>query len=178
MWLFVVRTCCLGCARRNRFGRLQISSDFPSRQNHEPACNGPVSGVRVRLCDRSRIAVCRMEERPHTYARPRIWCRITATFEYLPGESSLNRSRGSSMTNRKLLIFVASVILVLLCQARPSLAQTTTSGGLAGVVLDPSNAVVPGATVELQDITKGTIHTAWTAKGFTNFSSWRRENTR
>ena len=35
-------------------------------------------------------------------------------------------------------------------------AQTTTSGGLAGVVTDPSNAVVPDAMVEIRDSAKGT----------------------
>ena len=35
-------------------------------------------------------------------------------------------------------------------------AQTTTSGGLAGVVTDPSRAVVPNADVEIKDQIKGT----------------------
>ena len=37
-------------------------------------------------------------------------------------------------------------------------AQTTTSGGLSGVVTDPSNAVVPDASVVITDSTKGTVH--------------------
>ena len=41
-------------------------------------------------------------------------------------------------------------------------AQTTTSGGLTGVVTDPSNAVVPGANVEIADGTKGTALTTRT----------------
>jgi hypothetical protein len=36
-------------------------------------------------------------------------------------------------------------------------AQTTTSGGLMGVVTDPSNAVVPDADVEIRDDAKGAI---------------------
>lgn len=36
-------------------------------------------------------------------------------------------------------------------------SQTTTSGGLNGVVTDPSDAVVPNAPVELRDNSKGTI---------------------
>ena len=36
-------------------------------------------------------------------------------------------------------------------------AQTTTSGGLTGVVTDPSRAAVPGADVEIRDTAKGTI---------------------
>jgi len=34
-------------------------------------------------------------------------------------------------------------------------AQTTSSGGLTGVVSDPSGAVVPNAIVELKDNAKG-----------------------
>jgi hypothetical protein len=41
-------------------------------------------------------------------------------------------------------------------------AQTTTSGGLTGVVSDPSRAVVPNTIVELTDETEGTIQTAKT----------------
>jgi hypothetical protein len=41
-------------------------------------------------------------------------------------------------------------------------AQTTTSGGLAGVITDPSNAVVPDASVEIRDAAKGTVQTAKT----------------
>src|SRR5882724_10006637 len=40
--------------------------------------------------------------------------------------------------------------------------QTTTSGGLTGVVSDPSHAIVPDAKVEIRDANKGTIHTAKT----------------
>ena len=36
------------------------------------------------------------------------------------------------------------------------IAQTTTSGGLTGVVTDPSSAVVPNADVEIKDNAKGT----------------------
>jgi hypothetical protein len=41
-------------------------------------------------------------------------------------------------------------------------AQTTTSGGLAGVVTDPSNAVVPSADVEIKDNAKGTTQSTKT----------------
>jgi len=41
-------------------------------------------------------------------------------------------------------------------------AQTTTSGGLSGVVTDPSNALVPKAEVEIKDIAKGTIQSTKT----------------
>jgi hypothetical protein len=36
-----------------------------------------------------------------------------------------------------------------------SIAQTTTSGGLAGIVTDPSNAVVPDADIEIKANAKG-----------------------
>jgi hypothetical protein len=41
-------------------------------------------------------------------------------------------------------------------------SQTTTSGGLMGVVTDPSNLVVPDATVELSDDAKGTVQSTKT----------------
>jgi hypothetical protein len=48
------------------------------------------------------------------------------------------------------------VLLALLLLMPISIAQTTTSGGLAGVVTDPSNAVIPNADVEIKDNAKGT----------------------
>ena len=41
-------------------------------------------------------------------------------------------------------------------------AQTTTSGGLSGVVTDPSNALVPNADVEIKDNAKGTTQSTKT----------------
>ena len=41
-------------------------------------------------------------------------------------------------------------------------AQTTTSGGLTGVVTDPSSAVVPNADVEIKDAAKGTTYSTKT----------------
>src|SRR5215469_7926775 len=41
-------------------------------------------------------------------------------------------------------------------------AQTTTSGGLTGVVTDQSNAIVPNADVEIRDNAKGTIQSTRT----------------
>ena len=58
----------------------------------------------------------------------------------------------------KLLVSLSLV----LCSIRDSHAQTTTSGGLTGVVGDPSHAVVPDVVVVLRDNTKGTIQTAKT----------------
>jgi hypothetical protein len=43
-------------------------------------------------------------------------------------------------------------------------SQTTTSGGLAGVVIDPTTAVVPEAVVEIKDVAKGTTQSGKTDK--------------
>jgi len=57
------------------------------------------------------------------------------------------------------LLIILSLVLFFIQDAR---AQTTTSGGLTGVVSDPSHAVVPDAVVELRCNTKGSIQTART----------------
>ncbi len=62
----------------------------------------------------------------------------------------------------KLLIQTLPILLRVLICTRYSFAQTTTSGGLTGVVTDPSSATVPGASVEINDNTKGTIQTTKT----------------
>ncbi|MGC1477864.1 MAG: carboxypeptidase-like regulatory domain-containing protein, partial [Terriglobales bacterium] len=50
-------------------------------------------------------------------------------------------------------------------------AQTTTSGGLTGVVTDPSQAVVPDAVVEIRDTAKGTTQSTKTDRqGLYQFS--------
>ena len=54
------------------------------------------------------------------------------------------------------------ILLLVSCPSNKVSAQTTTSGGLTGVVTDPSSAVVPGANIEIMDTAKGTIHTAKT----------------
>jgi hypothetical protein len=51
------------------------------------------------------------------------------------------------------LLPVLLPFLSLPCKLR---AQTTASGGLTGVVTDPSSAVVPDADVEIRDSAKGT----------------------
>src|SRR6266481_4496722 len=43
-------------------------------------------------------------------------------------------------------------------------SQTTTTGGLAGVVIDQTTAVVPDAAVEIRDAAKGTAQSAKTDK--------------
>ncbi len=59
-------------------------------------------------------------------------------------------------------IHLLGILSLLLCSIHDSCAQTTASGGLTGVVNDPSHAVVPNTAVELRDETKGTIQTAKT----------------
>jgi hypothetical protein len=61
----------------------------------------------------------------------------------------------------RVLLDVLGLLLVLPI-SNLSLAQTTTSGGLAGVVSDPSHAVVPDALVEIRGNSKGTLQSART----------------
>src|SRR5258708_9159831 len=53
-------------------------------------------------------------------------------------------------------------LLLVVCLSGELNAQTTTSGGLTGVVTDPSHAVVPGADVEIRDTAKGTTQSTKT----------------
>ena len=69
---------------------------------------------------------------------------------------------GCHSTGWKLPIQLLAIVSLALCSIQDSRAQTTTSGGLTGVVSDPSHAVVPEAAVELRDNTKGSIQTAKT----------------
>lgn len=65
------------------------------------------------------------------------------------------------MLFRPLLFLFPTLLLLLSCSNELS-AQTMTSGGLSGVVSDPSYAVVPDASVEIRDNTRGTIQSAKT----------------
>jgi hypothetical protein len=60
------------------------------------------------------------------------------------------------------VILLLPISLLVLCPSHESRAQTTTSGGLTGVVSDPSRAVVPDALVEISDTAKGTLQSAKT----------------
>src|SRR5439155_3270619 len=55
------------------------------------------------------------------------------------------------------LLFSVLLLFLPLSFSNELNAQTTTSGGLTGVVTDPSNALVPNAEVEIKDNGKGTI---------------------
>jgi hypothetical protein len=64
---------------------------------------------------------------------------------------------GYRSTKCKLPIQLPLVLFFFLCSIHNMRAQTTTSGGLTGVVSDPRHAVIPNSVVELRDETKGTI---------------------
>ncbi len=66
------------------------------------------------------------------------------------------------MRLRPISVLVLSVLLVAAFPANKLNAQTTTSGGLTGVVTDPSHAVVPDAMVEIKDAAKGTAQSTKT----------------
>jgi hypothetical protein len=68
---------------------------------------------------------------------------------------SSDQFAGQPLGRRPLLLVFLGLLLVPPI-SNLSIAQTTTSGGLAGVVTDPSNAVVPNADVEISDSAKGT----------------------
>jgi hypothetical protein len=57
---------------------------------------------------------------------------------------------------RKLLLRLLVIVSLALSTIQDSRAQTAASGGLTGVISDPSHAVVPDAVVEIRDNTKGT----------------------
>jgi hypothetical protein len=69
--------------------------------------------------------------------------------------ASSDQFAGQTLGRRPLLLVFLGLVLVMPISS-VSIAQTTTSGGLAGVVTDPSTAVVPDADVEIKDETKGT----------------------
>src|SRR5208282_2453650 len=66
------------------------------------------------------------------------------------------------MRLRPTSVLLLAVLLVTAHPVNKVNAQTTTSGGLTGVVADPSHAVVPGAVVEMKDTAKGTVQSTKT----------------
>jgi hypothetical protein len=66
---------------------------------------------------------------------------------------------GPTVARVRLLLVVLNLLLVM---SKPSIAQTTTSGGLSGVVTDPSGAVVADVDVEIMDNLKGNIQSTRT----------------
>jgi hypothetical protein len=57
---------------------------------------------------------------------------------------------------------VVTGLLLLLAVSRVLIAQTTNTGGLTGVVTDPSHAVVPDVDVEITDNRKGNVQSTRT----------------
>ena len=66
------------------------------------------------------------------------------------------------MRLRPISVLLLAVLLVTASPANKLNAQTTTSGGLTGVVTDPSHAVVSDARVEIKDTAKGNIQSTKT----------------
>ena len=63
---------------------------------------------------------------------------------------------GGTLMGSRLLLLPLPILFLALFSADNSSAQTTTSGGLTGLVSDPIRALVPDANVEIRDNTKGT----------------------
>ena len=85
----------------------------------------------------------------------------------------------AGQTRRPLLLVFLGLVLVMPISSL-SIAQTTTSGGLAGVVTDPSNAVVPNADVEIKDEhqREHTNQRKRIERECTDFFSWHQRDTR
>jgi len=67
-----------------------------------------------------------------------------------------------------------AVLFAVALLAGDGQSQTTTSGALSGVVIDQTNAVVPDATVEINDVAKGTTQSEKTDReGVYQFSFLR-----
>jgi hypothetical protein len=64
--------------------------------------------------------------------------------------------------SRRPLLLVSLSLLFAMPFSSVLIAQTTTSGGLTGVITDQSMAVVPKADVEIRDNAKGTTHSTKT----------------
>ena len=60
------------------------------------------------------------------------------------------------------VILPITILLLVPCLSNNLSAQTTSSGALTGVVTDPSNAVVPDASVEIRDTAKGAVQSTKT----------------
>jgi hypothetical protein len=67
---------------------------------------------------------------------------------------------GAIGLRRTCLLF--SALLLALSFSTELTAQTTTSGGLTGVVTDPSHAVVLGAEIKIDNQSKGTTQSTKT----------------
>lgn len=76
------------------------------------------------------------------------------------------------MSFKRFAVVTCLVLLGLLLVSLPLMAQTTTTGDIAGIVTDPSGATVPNASVTLKDLGKGATQTATSnADGSYRFSA-------
>jgi hypothetical protein len=75
--------------------------------------------------------------------------------------ASSNQLAGQIFDHLTSLLVLVSLMFAI-SNSTMSVAQTTTSGGLAGVVIDQSKALVPDAEVEIKDNTKGTTQSTKT----------------
>jgi Carboxypeptidase regulatory-like domain/TonB dependent receptor-like, beta-barrel len=66
------------------------------------------------------------------------------------------------MLLRPISVLLVAALIVAASPANKLNAQTTTSGGLTGVVTDPSHAVIPDTGVEIKDEAKGTTQSTKT----------------
>src|SRR6516225_6186770 len=86
-----------------------------------------------------------------------IWCIIPPHIRVL-----LDRIwRGGSMRLWSRHVLLSALFLPIFLTSQVT-AQTTTSGGLTGVITDQSSAVVPNADVEIRDSAKGTTYSTRT----------------
>ena len=80
---------------------------------------------------------------------------------------SANRTTGALMgAGGSAMSGLASIVSLILCASfsvHVVVAQSTTTGGIAGVVQDPSSAVVAGATVTLHSLDNGSTQTVTTS---------------
>jgi Carboxypeptidase regulatory-like domain len=90
--------------------------------------------------------------------------------------ASFDKLAVRTLSRRFVLLLWLDLLLVTLISSL-SIAQTTTSGGLTGVVTDPSGAVVPDADVEIKNDSKGTTQSMKTDRaGVYRFCFLAREN--
>jgi hypothetical protein len=74
-----------------------------------------------------------------------------------------------SRVHARLLVFLA--VLAILAMGNPSTAQVLTTGGISGLVVDPSGSVIPSATLTASDPLTGFTQTATTnSSGLYTFS--------
>ena len=79
-------------------------------------------------------------------------------------------------------LFFLFLAVILITAPQTALAQSATSGAIAGTVTDPSGAIVPSVTVELTNKDTNALQTAQTNSAgqytFTGVPSWRLQDHR